>query len=163
MSVKVYDKFVSKYELQDIVQRFKTLQWNLWEYDGYPGYEKKSSGMTAELDNAIREILDPKILSKTDLNVWRAYVNAFKPNDIAFPHTDDSRETVLIYCNENYDIAYGGETVFFDDNKDAEKLVTPRFGRAVWFPGEIMHCARPFNSLSPDDYRFTIAYKLIRS
>lgn len=159
--IKIYDEFVGDNELQVIVKRFKLLTWNIWEYDRYPGYEQRSSGMTAQLDKFARNILDRKIVDVTGLSIHRAYVNAFKPNEISFPHTDESAETILIYCNRNYDIAYGGETVFFNNDGDADKLVTPRFRRAVRFPGQTMHCARAFNSLSPDNYRFTIAYKLI--
>lgn len=159
--IKIYDEFVDSNELQVIVKRFNLLTWNIWQYDRYPGYDKKASGMTAELDKFARYKLDRKILDLTGRSISRAYVNAFKPNEISFPHTDESAETIIIYCNKNYDIAYGGETVFFNDDGDADKIVTPRFCRAVRFPGQTVHCARAFNSLSPHDYRFTIAYKLL--
>jgi len=159
--IKIYDEFVDDSELQIIVKRFELLTWNIWHYDQYPGYEKTSSGMTADLDNFARHLLDRKIIDATGLKIHRAYVNAFKQNEISLPHTDDSKETILIYCNKKYDISYGGETVFFNEDRDADKIVTPRFRRAVRFPGQTMHCARAFNSLSPHDYRFTIAYKLL--
>jgi len=60
---------------------------------------------------------------KTDLD------HAKPHTDFGFPHW-----VVLYYVNDS-----DGDTVFFDDNNNEVKRVTPKKGRIVLFNGSIMH------------------------
>lgn len=47
--------------------------------------------------------------------------------------------TFLYYGNLHWDPSWGGETVFFDDEKNAMYAVTPKPGRLVLFNAQIFH------------------------
>ena len=164
MRIDIVDNFIAIDECQFLTRYVSKLQWNIKEYDVYE--EKKYlSGMSASLDPKMRETYDEPILKQAEeltgktFNVLRAYVNAWKSNEPSFPHVDACDTTCLIYLNYDYNHMYGGETIFYTKNKDAQYAVTPYPGRAVFFDGNILHRATSFNHLY-NDYRHTIAYKL---
>ena len=96
-------------------------------------------------------------------NMYRSYCNYASFGDMLFTHTDclpDSEElTALWYVCTDWDLEWGGETLFFSENGDAEFVASPRPGRLVVFDGAIRHVGRPPNKvcLSP---RYTFAMKL---
>ena len=164
MRINIVDSFLSPEECNFLTRYCKHLDWNIAEYDVY-NEERYLSGMSANLDVKIRESYDNKVLSTAkdilglDFNIIRAYCNAWKSNEPSFPHIDACHTTCLIYVNIDYDLKYGGETIFYTEDKDAQYAVTPKPGRAVFFDGNILHRASSFNHLY-NDYRHTIAYKL---
>ena len=56
--------------------------------------------------------------------------------------------THLIYLNEEWNIDWGGETVFVI-NGEIEKAVIPKYGRLIIFPGNIYHAARSVSKFCP--------------
>ena len=164
MRIDIVDNFLSIDECHTITRYCKQLDWNIEEYDVYND-ERYLSGMSANLDTKLRESYDMKILSTAkdilgvDFRVIRAYINAWKSNELSFPHVDACHTTCLIYLNLDYDLKYGGETIFYTENRDAQHAITPMPGRAVFFDGNILHRASAFNHLY-NGYRHTLAYKL---
>ena len=165
MRIDIVDHFIQPDRCHFYTNYCKELRWNIGEYDVYNDKEYLS-GMTADLDDEMRSFFDERVLSQakvltgSELKVIRAYINAWKPNEPSFPHIDNCHTTCLIYVNLNYDVMYGGETIFYDKHKDAQYAVTPYPGRAVFFDGNILHRASSFNHLYTSGYRHTIAYKL---
>ena len=53
-----------------------------------------------------------------------------------YPHIDDEcgHWVILYYVNDS-----DGDTIFFDDNKNEIKRITPKKGRIVFFDGSIWH------------------------
>ena len=81
-------------------------------------------------------------------NLYSAYINVLRAHDCPGIHCDapyfvDDNQTVIVYLNPGWDANWGGETIFFDDDLDARKLVQPRPGRVVMFDGRIPHTGRP--------------------
>ncbi|MFF7709378.1 2OG-Fe(II) oxygenase [Pseudomonas sp. NPDC007930] len=69
--------------------------------------------------------------------------------------------TVLIFCNEHWASAWGGELVFYDQARQhIIRSILPKPGRAVIFNGHIPHSARSPASVC-DELRMTIAFKTI--
>ncbi len=97
---------------------------------------------------------------------YRSYVNVAQYGDLLFPHTDAhpgaGELTALWYICDRWDHEWGGETVFFDAQRDVRAAVSPRPGRLVIFDGEVLHAGRPpnRNCYVP---RFTLALKLERA
>ncbi len=95
--------------------------------------------------------------------VYRSYVNVAHYGDMLFSHVDcvpGARElTALWYVCEQWDHEWGGETVFFDAQRDVRAAVSPRPGRLVVFDGDILHAGRPPNR-NCHVPRFTLALKL---
>ena len=94
---------------------------------------------------------------------YRAYTNFASYGDMLFTHTDclpTARElTALFFLCDTWDTEWGGETLFFDDDGDAQFVATPKPGRLVIFDGAIRHVGRPPNRIYYGP-RYTFAIKL---
>ncbi len=107
------------------------------------------------------------------------YFNAQGPTQTGDPHKDNDKDnayTFLIYANLDWDIMWGGHTIFinrywddinktqkyFDGYKQLEtKSYMPVPNRALFFPSNIYHFAEgPTKNCG--FFRFTLAYKLVR-
>lgn len=95
--------------------------------------------------------------------IYRCYCNHAAYGDMLFTHTDaqpgDKGLTVLWYVAPEWNVEWGGETVFFDADQDAAAVVSPRPGRMVVFDGSIIHAGRPPNRICYAP-RYTLAFKL---
>jgi hypothetical protein len=89
----------------------------------------------------------------------RAYVNHSVYGDMYHMHRDLSAVTVLYYANLMWETDWGGETIYFDDNNDAQIVVSPRPGRMVISRGATLHRGTVPTRDCPQQ-RLTIAYKL---
>ena len=108
---------------------------------------------------AVRSFSSPGI----EYRPYRAYTNVASYGDMLFTHTDclpDQHDlTALWYLCEQWDLEWGGETMFFDSKGDAQVAVTPKPGRLLLFDGAIRHAGRPPNRNCPVG-RYTFAVKL---
>ncbi|MEM9184504.1 MAG: 2OG-Fe(II) oxygenase [Pseudomonadota bacterium] len=95
--------------------------------------------------------------------VYRAYTNYAGYGDMLFTHTDcmpgAGELTALWFVTDRWDVEWGGETLFFNAEGDAEFVASPRPGRLVLFDGELRHCGRPPNRICTQP-RYTLAFKL---
>ncbi len=95
--------------------------------------------------------------------LYRSYVNHAGYGDMLFPHTDcmpgAGELTALWFICTEWNVDWGGETLFFNENEDAEFVVSPKPGRMVMFDGEISHCGRPPTRICYRP-RYTFAMKL---
>jgi SM-20-related protein len=67
----------------------------------------------------------------------RAYINHSVYGDAYHTHRDLSAVTVLYYANLLWETDWGGETIYFDDDYDAQIVVSPRPGRMIIARGAI--------------------------
>ena len=83
--------------------------------------------------------------------------------DALLTHVDalpNARElTALWFLCESWDPEWGGETLFYDANSDAQIAVSPKPGRLLLFDGAIRHAGKPPNRNCPVG-RYTFAIKL---
>lgn len=95
--------------------------------------------------------------------IHRCYCNHAAFGDVLFTHTDAAPGrvglTALWYVAPEWNVEWGGETMFYDRTLDAVACVTPRPGRLAVFDGRIRHAGRPpnRNCYAP---RYTLAFKL---
>ena len=163
--ISVVDDFLLPDEIIKLRQDVHSFPWNPFETDIYKG-QKVQSGMIADLPVSWRQHLDERIIaqanaiSRQDYSIFRGYINAWKCDEVSLPHFDGNHTTCVIYCNRDYNVKYGGETLFYDENEDVIQAVSPKAGRAVFFNGWMLHKAGSFNRLYQHDYRYTLAYKL---
>lgn len=96
---------------------------------------------------------------------YRAYTNVASYGDMLFTHVDclpDQHDlTALWYLCEQWDLEWGGETMFYDARDEVACAVTPRPGRLVVFDGAIKHAGRPPNRICYAP-RYTMAIKFER-
>lgn len=94
--------------------------------------------------------------------MFRAYCNVALFGDMLFAHRDcapgNTDVTALYYVCTDWNIDWGGETVFFDVTGDVLFAVTPRPRRMVLFDGAINHVGRPPNRICFEP-RYTLALK----
>lgn len=94
---------------------------------------------------------------------YRCYTNYASFGDVLLTHVDSvpkRRElTALWFLCDQWDIDWGGETLFYDASGDAQIAVAPRPGRLLLFDGAIRHAGRPPNRNCPVS-RYTFAIKL---
>lgn len=163
--IDIVDDFLLPNELVELRQDLNQFPWNAFETDIYKG-QRVLSGMIADLPDKWRLKLDDRIINQAkalvneDYSIFRGYINAWKCDDVSLPHHDGNHTTCVVYCNRDYDVKYGGETLFYDNNEDCVGAVTPKPGRAVFFNGWMLHKAGSFNRMYQHDYRYTLAYKL---
>ncbi len=93
----------------------------------------------------------------------RAYVNCSVFGDSYYAHRDcepqQQHVTALYYANLEWSIDWGGETIYYNDDEDAELVILPRPGRLVVARGAVLHrgCVPTRNC---HEERYTLAYKL---
>lgn len=96
-------------------------------------------------------------------HAYRCYCNHAAYGDMLFTHTDchpGQRDlTALWYIAPEWNVEWGGETLFFNSQQDAEAVVSPRPGRLVIFDGNLLHVGRPPNRICYAP-RYTLAFKL---
>jgi len=107
---------------------------------------------------AVKEFAD-----QNAYKIYRCYCNHAAYGDMLFTHTDaqpDTRGlTALWFIAPEWNVEWGGETLFFDAGMDAQIAVSPRPGRLVVFDGSLTHVGRPPNRICYAP-RYTLAFKL---
>jgi hypothetical protein len=93
----------------------------------------------------------------------RAYVNCSVYGDSYYLHRDcapdEQHVTALYYANPEWKPDWGGETIYYTDEEDAELAISPRPGRLVISRGAILHRGSvPARGCYEE--RYTLAYKL---
>jgi len=93
----------------------------------------------------------------------RAYVNCSVYGDAYYLHRDcaahERHVTALYYANLEWQADWGGETIYYNDDEDAEFAISPRPGRLVIARGALLHRGNvPTRSCYQE--RYTLAYKL---
>ena len=93
----------------------------------------------------------------------RAYVNCSVYGDGYYTHRDCAPEephvTILYYANLEWHPDWGGETIYYNDEEDAELVVMPRPGRLVVARGAVLHRGCVPTRVCYEE-RYTLAYKL---
>ena len=93
----------------------------------------------------------------------RAYVNCSMYGDSYYVHRDcDAHKrhvTALYYANLEWQPDWGGETIYYNDDEDAELVISPRPGRLVIARGALLHRGN-VPTRSCHEERYTLAYKL---
>jgi len=94
---------------------------------------------------------------------YRCYTNFASFGDVLLTHVDalpNTREmTALWFLCESWDTDWGGETLFYDADGDAQLAVSPKPARLLLFDGAIRHAGKPPNRNCPVG-RYTFAIKL---
>ena len=98
--------------------------------------------------------------------VYRTYCNVALHGDMLYPHTDcmpDAKEmTALWFIQDEWNYEWGGETIFYNKDNDAEVVVTPKPGRLAIFDGAINHAGNaPHKVCTKPRYTFALKYEKV--
>jgi SM-20-related protein len=80
-------------------------------------------------------------------------------HDIGADWARPRHHTVLVYCNAQWDLAWGGETLVFDEHEEVSAAVRPRPGRVMKIAGDPLHVGRSVSRICPTDRR-VLVFKL---
>jgi hypothetical protein len=134
---------------------------------GVPGLAAISEIAAAQISNNaflqnLRRIAEGVFRGEQLLD-QRAYVNSSFYGDSYYVHRDcpenESHVTALYYANLEWQTDWGGETIYYNDDYDAELVVSPRPGRVVVARGAILHRGTVPTRACYEE-RLTLAYKL---
>ena len=95
------------------------------------------------------------------IECYDVFCSASTFGNVSFIHSDSPTEdtvSVLYYCNSSWDSEWGGETIFYDDNDDAEAAISIKPGRVVVFDGALKHRAGVPNRTCPE-VRITLSVR----
>lgn len=182
--IVILDNYVFASEEEQINRNLNDYSWRLgWPkatpFHVRPGWQHFIAGKSRpEKLSYEEELVSDKKWSFLN-DIWIRAKNQFLPNATLLGvyangqtfgqdspiHRDVGRrekgKTLLLFCNPSWPAAWGGELVFYNDEKDdIIKAVLPKPKRAVIFNGVIPHSARS-PSLMCDQLRMTIAFKTI--
>ncbi len=94
--------------------------------------------------------------------LYSAYVKASSYGDMLYSHFDcepaAGNVTATWFICKKWSHEWGGESLFFDDSKDARAVVSPRAGRLAVFDGDILHVDRAPNRIC-FSARYTLTLK----
>lgn len=162
--VDVYDELISKDLLLQLEQYVSGFTYSRFETDNEE-YDFKTN--THDFDHKdpllikCQQLFWNKLKNNVDIILTRLYCNKILAGDSPTSHYDGKYgvdTTVLVYVNSEWDHNEGGETLFYNEDKEVVQAVVPKPGRVAIFPANILHSARP-----PLPYvtkpRYTVAYK----
>lgn len=113
-----------------------------------------------------KEVLD-QYFGDADYKLYKSYINCGIKGDSHECHTDtyyqNQGKTLLYYANRDWEPNHGGETIFYDEDKQEIVYICGfKPGRIVIFDSDIPHSARP-QSFDGPNYRFTLALKFLKN
>jgi hypothetical protein len=111
---------------------------------------------------AVRQMVE-RLFPNERFSDQRAYVNSSIYGDSYYIHRDcaphERHVTALYYANVEWQPDWGGETLYFSDDEDAELAISPRPGRLVLARGAVLHRGSVPTRICHEE-RYTLAYKL---
>ena len=161
--IETYDDFLSPDSCQIVWNRIMSSLYRIgWDdsdepqHKGFPNihseYSFKDLQKLRMLDLILDKLKDKNI---TVNNYFRCMVNLTKPMDVNFIHTHPDQIVALHYSNLTWNPEWGGETLFYKDNKRDILLSSPYVpNRLLIFDGAIPHTIKAQNLMGPS-YRFT--------
>jgi len=159
--IKVFDNFL-KPSANDFIYEFALkshyrIGWNDTNNPEHKRYPNLYSSYSKEDVDKI-DILDS--INKTIKNKNKAtacIINLTKPLDVNFIHTHKNTSVALYYINPQWNIDWGGETIFYEKDRKKISFTSPYTpNRLIYFNGETPHTIKSQNILGPI-YRFTLS------
>lgn len=168
--VRVYDGLVAAPAIRALTQAFESGAFTRTEFARPETATFRHWVLNIPLETAVQlPVYQPTLTaalefaSPTPYRIYRCYCNHAAYGDMLFTHTDclpgTAELTALWFIAPEWNVEWGGETLFFDSNLDAQVAVSPRPGRLVLFDGTLTHVGRPPNRICYAP-RYTLAFKL---
>jgi len=164
--IQVYDNLFDIKTVNQIYEECKSLTYVIGETD-IPTHPPTGQIVELEQHSPMVQIINEKVqhfVSLYNYKMHRAYSNKFLPGENPYFHIDGARSlTAIYYCNTEIGfkniskLDEGGETQFYNKDRDEVFGVLPYTGRLIIFDGELYHRGTSFRTL--DRYNIVIKYK----
>jgi SM-20-related protein len=145
-------------------QSNKQMPFGHWNVDITKTTISNTTDIAAKLPVEFKKVWDAlnKAFFGGQALLIRCYSNRHTFGTEGYIHTDTKRQedhTCVVYMNENWEADWGGETMFYSEDKDAVlRAIMPKFGRVAVFPGTVPHKAAPVSRVCPK-VRTTLMFK----
>jgi hypothetical protein len=145
--IKIYDEV---FTIERNMELYNDLLYHRgYKYGEVDSYSFSPSGLTLQFDeDSLFTVFQKEVFKKEpsleDLELQRAYINLFLPNENPNYHDDGNVTTCIFYINPPYDLNENGETKFIIDDEIISVRAKP--GRLVIFNGNIIHRATSFRN-----------------
>lgn len=175
-SIEVFDDILSPSQIEDIDTALKLSYYTYQNYDAkinsFPKLfntfvkngkcNREWESIFKIMMNSISNILNPNLLTQC-LPTLKMQTNLSNLSTVDCIHQDlyEPLEgyTILYYANKEWDVDYGGETLFYNElTQEIICAVKPSPGRFVIFDSKLFHSARPPQKNCSHN-RYTIAIK----
>lgn len=157
------------YYLNHAAQQATHELYGHWEYPIVSVELTAPRDVGAELE-ALDDTLDPirqawhrtRELLPAGSQTVNCYINGYTYGTDGYPHYEvppplaAEQRSILIYCCPRWEPAWGGETVFFDDDGDVSAAILPKPGRVLVFRGDVLHVARAPSRFCPMERRVLV-------
>tara|TARA_R100000664_G_C2732285_1_gene122570 strand:- start:140 stop:667 length:528 start_codon:yes stop_codon:yes gene_type:complete len=163
--IKSYENFLSPSSCQLVynlvISSLYRIGWddsNEPQHKPYPNLHSEYSFQDLQKLKILEPILK-KLKNKniTVDNYFRCMINLTKPLDVNFIHSHPDQWVALYYANLTWNPEWGGETLFYKNNKKDILLCSPYIpNKLLIFDGGIPHTIKAQNLIGPS-YRFTIS------
>jgi SM-20-related protein len=168
--VRVYDGLLKPGEIQGLTAALDAGAFTRSEFARSETKAFRHWALNIALDAASQlPVYQPTLGAAADFaghavyTIFRCYCNYAAYGDMLFTHQDCApgigQLTALWFIAPEWNVEWGGETLFFDSSLDAQVAVSPRPGRLVLFDGSLTHVGRPPNKICQAP-RYTLAFKL---
>ena len=168
--IRVYDALLQAQEIRSLTTAFEGGAFTRSEYARPETAVFRHWALNIPLEAAAQlPVYQPTLAAAgefaghSNYKIYSCYCNNAAYGDMLFTHTDclpGKRElTALWFIAPEWNVEWGGETLFFNSAMDAEMAVSPRPGRLVVFDGTLTHVGRPPNRICYAP-RYTLAFKL---
>lgn len=161
--IKLYQNVFSEKDYLKIKEFINKPSWEFGQTsttnlnDSYPFFKMNLNNEKFFTDNIFKKI---ESITKLKFELLDVYANGNLFGMPGSPHVDsicDNDYTFLIYVHDEWDITWGGKTVFFDNNDFY--FVYPSRDVSVFFKSNLNHFCEDL-SRSFRGMRISIAYKL---
>ncbi|MGA9854170.1 MAG: 2OG-Fe(II) oxygenase [Gammaproteobacteria bacterium] len=168
--VRVYDGLLAASDIHALTAAFESGAFTRNEFARPETASYRHWVLNIPLGSAARlPVYQPTLLATKEFadqvsyKIYRCYCNYAAYGDMLFTHTDAQpgthELTALWFIAPDWNVEWGGETLFFDARMDAQIAVSPKPGRLVIFDGSLTHVGRPPNRICYAP-RYTLAFKL---
>jgi Rps23 Pro-64 3,4-dihydroxylase Tpa1-like proline 4-hydroxylase len=176
-SITIIDGLFSWAEMEGLYVNIATLPFRICNSNKLDIQSMQDKKLKADIDtdfltsinffDSNRESILQQLFEDGNYDLTKAYINCGIKGDSHECHVDayykDQGKTLLYYANRDWNPNFGGETIFYnEDRTEIEFVSTYKPGRVVVFDSEIPHSARP-QSLDGPNYRFTLALKYLKN
>ncbi|MDB2561678.1 hypothetical protein N9X67_04855 [Amylibacter sp.] len=160
--MQIENDFLSSSKLQSLYEMVINSNFRIGWEDSHEGRLKQYSNLHSlySFSDFENTQIIPYLKKFKSINIEKydsCVVNLTKTMDVNFIHTHPNQNVFLLYCNLTWNPEWGGETIFYKDNKVDILETNPYISnRAIFFDGEIPHIIKSQNILGPV-YRFTLS------
>lgn len=168
--VRIYDDLIAAPQIKQLTNAFLAANFVCDEVARPDTFAVRHWALNIPLETAAQLVVyQPTLTVVRDFDggeryrVYRCYCNYAAYGDMLFTHTDAQPSakglTALWYIAPEWNVEWGGETLLYNSDQDAEAAITPKPGRLLVFDGSILHVGRPPNRICYAP-RYTLAFKL---